>query len=140
MRKNKLIELLQSINGNPEIVILDGRICDYLSDYSESLKERMEARRPRWLERMRNDPNRQASRRCDSAWSRAPGGIDLLSAPVLRFGFRRVLEYQPFEVRGHAAVLLADLLSEERLEFAGYDDCYGCSVGFGFHRIPLAVY
>jgi len=37
MRKNKLIELLQSIKGNPEIVIWDGRIGDYLSDYSESL-------------------------------------------------------------------------------------------------------
>ena len=64
----------------------------------------------------------------------------MLSAPVLRFGFRRVLHHQPFQIGRHAAVLLAGLLSEERLEFVGYDDGYGCSVGFGFHRIPLAVY
>lgn len=31
MRKNKLIELLQSIKGNPEIVIWDGRIGDYIN-------------------------------------------------------------------------------------------------------------
>ena len=46
-----------------------------------SAKERMDARRPRPLERMRNDPNRQASRRCDSAWSRATGGLFMPSPP-----------------------------------------------------------
>ena len=51
-----------------------------------------------------------------------PAVLDTSSAPVLRFGFRRILEYQPFEVRGHAAVLLAGLLSEDRLEFGGPPD------------------
>lgn len=85
-----------------------------------ALKERMEARRPRWLERMRNDPNRQASRRCDSAWSRAPSGIDLLSAPVFWLGSRGVLHHQPFQIGGDAAVLCHGLLEQERLEFDGY--------------------
>lgn len=31
--------------------------------------------------------------------------LDVLSAPVLRFGFRRVLHHQPFQVGGQAAVL-----------------------------------
>ena len=90
-----------------------------------ALKERMEARRPRWLERMRNDPNRQASRRCDSAWSRAPGGIDLLSAPVFRLGSRGVLHHQPLQIGGDAAVLCFCLLEQERLEFGGYPDGNG---------------
>ena len=91
----------------------------------QTLKERMEARRPRWLERMRNDPNRQASRRCDSAWSRAPSGIDLLSAPVFRLGSRGVLHHQPFQIGGDAAVLCFCLLEQERLEFDGYPDGNG---------------
>lgn len=73
-------------------------------------KERMEARRPRWLERMRNDPNRQASRRCDSAWSRAPSGIDLLSAPVFWLGSRGVLHHQPFQIGRDGSVLRLRLL------------------------------
>ncbi len=77
-----------------------------------ALKPGMDDERPRRLERMRRalqlaSPIGDAS----GSRSRAPGGIDLLSAPVLRFGFRRVLHHQPFEVRGHAAVLLVGLSS-----------------------------
>ena len=36
--------------------------------------------------------------------ARRPAEIDVLSAPVLRFGFRRILEYQPFEVGCDAAM------------------------------------
>ena len=62
-------------------------VLEYVNDvfcsmpWAMSWKERMDTRRPRPLERMRNDSNRQASHRCDSAWSRAPGGLLMPSPP-----------------------------------------------------------
>lgn len=101
-------------------------------------KERMEARRPRWLERMRNDPNRQASRRCDSAWSRAPSGIDLLSAPVFRLGSRGVLHHQPFQIGGDAAVLCGGLLDQQCFEFRRHLEIDIDGFPHVFHQIILA--
>ena len=98
---------------------------------AEALMLAMDGGRPRRLERMRRAlPRASPLGDARGSRSRAPGGLDVLSAPVLRFGFRRVLQHQPFEVGGHAAVLLAGLLSKPFLEFAGHYDGHRGSVWF----------
>ena len=70
-----------------------------------------------------------------------PAVMNVLSAPVFRFGSRRsgVLHYQPFQIGRHAAVLGFGLLSEEFLEFGRYHQVEGDGFWALFHgEFPLA--
>lgn len=62
MRKNKLIELLQSIEGNPEILLWNGYVGDYM-DIDKDLAERSLVKmtfphyvNTIWMEELRDNP------------------------------------------------------------------------------------
>lgn len=45
-----------------------------------------------------------------------PAALDISSAPVLRFAFRRIAHDQPFQVGGQTAVLVFGAQHRQRLE------------------------
>ena len=103
---------------------------------SKALKERMDARRPRRLERMRRDSIRQPTGDANRPGAERPAVLKRLSAPVLRFGFRRIVEQQEFDQIGQGSVFF---LGETNHRFPQFGSDADIQSDFGHCETPCVV-